>query len=62
MNGYYQPIIQLLKLAGYRYLRQGKGSHEMWGKSKALLTVPRNCQSRHTANEIMKKAGIDHRF
>jgi len=62
MNGYYQPIIQLLKLAGFAYMRQGKGSHEMWGKGKTLVTVPRNCDSRHTANAVMKQAGIDHRF
>jgi predicted RNA binding protein YcfA (HicA-like mRNA interferase family) len=28
MNGYYQPLIQILKLAGFVYLRQGKGSHD----------------------------------
>jgi predicted RNA binding protein YcfA (HicA-like mRNA interferase family) len=62
MNGYYQPLIQILKLAGFVYLRQGKGSHEMWGKGTILVTAPRDCDSRHTANAIMKQAGIDHRF
>lgn len=62
MNGYYQQIIQLLKLARFSHIRSGKGSHEMWGDGKRLVTVPRNCDSRHTANGIMKQAGIDHRF
>ncbi|TDR27784.1 type II toxin-antitoxin system HicA family toxin [Hydromonas duriensis] len=61
MNGYYQQLIKLLKSNGYIYLRQGKGSHEMWGRNKTILTVPFNCKSRHTANAILKDAGIKER-
>ena len=30
MNGYYVEVIALLKQHGYSFLRQGKGSHEIW--------------------------------
>lgn len=62
MNGYYRQVIEQLKAHGYRLLRSGKGSHEIWSDGKRSTTVSANCQSRHTANEIMKQAGIKHRF
>ena len=31
MNGYYKIVIEILKEHGYRYYRNGKGSHEIWG-------------------------------
>jgi len=43
-------------------LRAGKGSHELWTNGKRNQTVSRNMQSRDMANEIMKQAGIKHRF
>ena len=41
----------------------GKGSHEKWrsGVNGRTVTVPRS-KSRHTANEVLKQLGIDHRF
>lgn len=62
MNGYYQQIIEALRKQGFLLVRKGKGSHEVWGKNGKNTTVPFNCPSRHTANEIMKQAGIAHRF
>ncbi len=50
----------LLADAGYRYLENAKGSHEKWQSRDTglLLIVPRNLKSRHTANGILKDAGI----
>lgn len=62
MNGYYARIIVILKNCGFIFDRQGKGSHEMWIKGHVSVTVSKNCDSRHTANGIMKQAGIDHKF
>jgi hypothetical protein len=62
MNGYYLLVIEQLKLAGYRYSHPGKGSYEIWVLGNRTQTVPRNMPSRHTANVIMKQAGISHRF
>lgn len=62
MNGYYKQITEALRKQGFSFMRKGKGSHEIWGRGNVQTTVPFNCPSRHTANEIMKQAGIDHRF
>ena len=62
MNGYYKLVIAQLQQHGYTYLRQGKGSHEVWVKGGHVQIVPFNCASRHTANGIMKACGISQRF
>lgn len=62
MNGYYQQVIEVLTRYGFSLVRHGKGSHELWGKGSRTVTVSRNCESRHTANSIMKQAGISHKF
>jgi predicted RNA binding protein YcfA (HicA-like mRNA interferase family) len=62
MNGYYTLVIQLLKLHQYHWLRQGKGSHEIWSNGVRNQTVSKNMPSRDMANAIMKQAGIAHRF
>ncbi len=62
MNGYYKLVIEQLRACGYSFLRAGKGSHELWTNGKRNQTVSRNMQSRDMANEIMKQAGIKHRF
>jgi predicted RNA binding protein YcfA (HicA-like mRNA interferase family) len=62
MNGYYQLVVERLKLAGYTFLRSGKGSHEAWTNGSRIQNLSRNMPSRHMANEIMKQAGLTHRF
>ncbi|MFN3314704.1 MAG: type II toxin-antitoxin system HicA family toxin [Hyphomonas sp.] len=58
--GFYDDVTDLLKQAGYRFERSGKGSHEIWAHPDKLpkVTVPRTLKSRHTANGILKDAGI----
>jgi predicted RNA binding protein YcfA (HicA-like mRNA interferase family) len=62
MNGYYKLVIEQLKQHGFSYIKNGKGSHEIWGKGSFYMTVPFNCDSRHTANGIMKACSINHKF
>lgn len=62
MNGYYRLVIEQLKAHGYTFLRPGKGSHEIWTNGERNQIVPRNCDSRWTANGIMRQSGIAHRF
>lgn len=62
MNGYYSLVIAQLKLHGYSFLRQGKGSHEIWSNGQRNQTVSKNMPARQMANEIMKQSGISHRF
>ena len=62
MNGYYKLLVAVLAQHGFQKVMNAKGSHEKWGNGKLVTTVPFNCPSRHTANAIMKQAGINHRF
>lgn len=59
----YPDLVRLLREAGWDRAPGGKGSHEKWrhaGSGKAL-TVPRT-KSRHTANDILKDAGLPKAF
>ena len=63
MNGYEKLVKEMLSKHGWMLLRSAKGSHEYWGKDGCKpVTVPHGCKSRHTANEIMKEAKINHKF
>lgn len=61
MNGYYSQVVDILKQHHFHCDRK-KGAHQNWTNGRISVTVSTNCYSRHTANEIMKRAGIDHRF
>jgi predicted RNA binding protein YcfA (HicA-like mRNA interferase family) len=60
----YPDLARLLKEAGCHVVRQGKGSHEIWFSpiSNRTLTVPRNTQKPHTANGVLKDAGLKKAF
>lgn len=64
MNGFYDLVVEALKNHGFKFLRSGKGSHEIWCSNSGLIkvTVSKNCKSRMTANAIMKQAGIPKKF
>jgi len=57
---YGDEVRKILQKNGcYRY-RQGKGSHEIWRSpiSQRYFAVPVKILSRHTANAILKQAGL----
>jgi predicted RNA binding protein YcfA (HicA-like mRNA interferase family) len=60
---FYPELSRLLLAAGWQIVPGGKGSHEKWQRGDAgkILIVPRT-KSRHTANEILKDAGLPKRF
>ena len=64
VKGYYQEVSGLLKDRGFEYVGNAKGSHEKWHNAETdiTVTVPFNMMSRHTANKILKDAGINHKF
>ena len=63
MNGYYEQVTKILKQHGYARLRQGKGSHETWAlDGKHGVTVATTMKSRHTANAVLKQAGINEKI
>ncbi len=61
----FAPIVkQELLRAGWERLRFGKGDHAIWWdpKSGDRVTVDNKIKSRHTANSILKRAGIAKKF
>ena len=59
VEGHYKAVTKALKSAGFAVAPGGKGSHEKWrGEDGQILIVPRKLMSRHTANAILKDAGV----
>jgi len=60
----YPDLSRLLKEAGCHVIRQGKGSHEIWfsPKSNRSFSVPLNTRKHHTANGVLKDAGLPKAF
>lgn len=58
VKGFYDEVVRLLVEAGYYH--DGGSKHQKWcnGDGKPTVTVPHNIMSRHTANGILKDAGI----
>ena len=46
------------------FSRHGKGDHDIWFSpiNEKYFTVDGKIKSRHTANAIMKQAGIEYHF
>jgi predicted RNA binding protein YcfA (HicA-like mRNA interferase family) len=57
-------VRRLLLAYGCAFVRQGKGDHEIWQSpiTNRRFVVDGKIKSRHTANGIMKQAGIEHHF
>lgn len=53
-----------LRAAGCALVRQGKGSHEIWYSpiTRRTFPVPVGIPSRHTANAILRQAGLPKAF
>ena len=62
MRGYYNQVAALLRQHDFVMVRHSGTAHQTWKKGNVSVTVSTNCASRHTANSIMKDAGIAHRF
>ncbi len=64
MADLYRDIVRILRASGCYLVRTGKGSHEIWYSpvSNQNVTVPRSAKSRHTANEVLKQAGLAKAF
>nr|WP_244263172.1 type II toxin-antitoxin system HicA family toxin [Thioalkalivibrio thiocyanoxidans] len=55
---------KILQSHGCSFKRQGKGDHELWFSpiSAKTFVVDNGIKSRHTANGVLKQAGIDKAF
>lgn len=64
MAGFEREVRSILAEQGCTFVRHGKGDHDIWYSpiTQRHITVDGKILSRHTANAIMKQAGIAHRF
>jgi predicted RNA binding protein YcfA (HicA-like mRNA interferase family) len=60
MADYYRDVVRLLRENGYDFKRRGRGDHEIWWNPRtgASVVIDRKLRSRHTANGILKEAGL----
>jgi len=64
MSDYTGDLKKLLRKAGCTFERQGKGDHEIWYSpvTKARFVIDNSIKSRHTANAVLRQAGIPKQF
>ena len=64
MAALYRALADILREAGCRFERQGKGSHEIWYSpiTRRTFTVPANIDGRPLTNAILKQAGLPKAF
>ena len=63
MKGYGKAVRDHLHEAGCSFARRGKGDHDIWlTPAGKRIVVPFKIMSRHTANEILKDAGLPKAF
>ncbi len=60
---YYRDLKRILLAHGCRFVRHGKGDHEIWYSplSDRTVTVDAGTRKRYTADAVLKQAGIDER-
>jgi predicted RNA binding protein YcfA (HicA-like mRNA interferase family) len=63
-HDFYPDIAKRLSAAGFvRHAAAGKGSHEKWlHPEKRLMVTVSHTKSRHSANAILKQAGLPKAF
>jgi len=59
-----RELTRLLRDAGCSFVRPAKGSHDLWFSpvTRTHFTVPQGIVSRHTANSVLKQAGLPKTF
>ena len=64
MNDFAPDLKRVLREAGCQFRRQGRGDHEIWFSpiSSRCFTVDGKIKSRHTANALLKQAGLPKRY
>lgn len=64
MSDYSRELKQYLQNEGCYFERQGKGDHEIWFSpiTNIRFVVDNRIKSRHTANAVLKQAGLPKKF
>ncbi|MDR0858450.1 MAG: type II toxin-antitoxin system HicA family toxin [Oscillospiraceae bacterium] len=59
-----KPLRDKLRERGCLFVRRGKGDHDIWHSpiTKRNFPVDSKIKSRHTANLVLKQAGIPEKF
>jgi hypothetical protein len=64
MSDFAPDVKEILRENGCYFVRHGKGDHDIWYSpiTDHLFPVDSKIKSRHTANGIMKQAGLPKAF
>ena len=64
MADYTKKVRKILSNNGFSIVRKGKGDHVIWYNevTKRTASVDGEIKSRHSANEVLKKAGLGKHF
>ncbi len=64
MDDFTPDLKRILRDVGCHFARQGKGDHEIWFSPMTArhFVVDGAIKSRHTANGVLKQAGLPKRF
>jgi predicted RNA binding protein YcfA (HicA-like mRNA interferase family) len=64
LNDFAPAVRRILRENGFRLMRHGRGDHEIWGHvtTGKKVSVDGKIRSRHTANGILKQAGLSKAF
>jgi len=64
MSDFTPPLKKYLREAGCSFERKGRGDHEIWYSpiTGIRFVVDNKIKSRHTANGVLKQAGLPKKF
>ncbi len=64
MASYTPKLKEILRVHGCKFERAGRGDHEIWYSpiTNRRFPVDHHVLSRHTANAVLKQAGIPKQF
>ncbi|MCX7140766.1 MAG: type II toxin-antitoxin system HicA family toxin [Proteobacteria bacterium] len=64
MESFTPQLKRLLLAAGCEFVRHGKGDHELWRSpiTRTHFVVDSKIKSRHTANAVLRQAGLPKQF
>lgn len=64
MADFTPQLKNILRASGCRFERTGKGDHDIWFSPQTGVRFPvdSKIRSRHTANEVLKQAGLKKQF
>ncbi len=64
MEGFTPELKRLVLAAGCKFVRCGRGDHDIWFSplSRVKSVVDGKIKSRHTANAVLRQAGLPKHF